>query len=390
MSGRRSGDDGISLPELGSSLARNGQGLLYAVLGEEVCLRDQAIDMIRYHGLPRSNAAGAGDVRTANNEDDGDVFSFEVLYGDETSAQDIVLHAREVPFFSRHRVMLLKWADKLPAREGEALLPYFAAPCDSTTLIVSAGKLDGRMKWVQVCKQQAVVVNCAPLYDNQRPGWIRQEAARLGLRLDADAEGLLKDIGGEGLYRMRRELEKLALYVSGGAMVKADDVVAVQGKEPGASVFDLSGAIARGNDAKALLILEKNLEAGDPPLQILGALLWQYRRLWKAADGLSRGVGESAVAKSLGIHPRGHSEFFAVVRRMPLANFPRTFAAFSETDRALKGAAATSPHRIMHALIFGLCRLAQPVSDRTRGPVKPVGRSETGAQETTSKTISGR
>ncbi len=386
MSGRRPGDDGISLLNLGLSLVDPGRVSLYVLLGEEVCLRDEAIDMIRDHDSPRSKAVAAGDVGTVANADDSDIFSFEVLYGDETSAQDIVAHAQEVPFFSRHRVMLLKWADKLPARDGEALLPYFAAPCDSTTLIISASKLDGRMKWVQACTKKAVVVNCAPLYDNERPGWIRQEAKRLGLRLDADAEGLLKDIGGEGLYRVRREMEKLALYVSGGATVKAHDVVAVQGKEPGASVFDLSGAIARGNDAKALLILAKNLEAGEVPLRILGALLWQYRRLWKAKDGLHRGVGEATtLAKSLGVPSPRCSEFLAVVRRIPLAHFPKTFAAFAETDRALKGGTVTSPPRILYALIFGLCRLAQSVSDRTRGPVKPAGRSGT-----TSKMISGR
>ncbi len=374
MNGRRSGDGGISLAELGVLLKREGRMLLYVVLGEEACLRDQAIDLIRRHGSPRAEGEAAGDVRSSVGADDGDDFSFEVFYGDETSAQDVVSRARDVPFFSSTRVMLLKWADKLSAGEGEALMPYFAAPSDSTTLIVSAGKLDGRMKWVQACKKRAVVVDCAPLYDNQRPAWIRLEAARLGLRLDADAEGLLKDVGDDGLYRVRRELEKLALYVPGGAMVKALDVVAVQGKEPGASVFDLSGAIAQGNDAGALLILKKTLEADEPPLRVLGALLWQYRRVWKAKDGMSRGVGEAAVARSLGIHPRRQGEFFAVVRRVPLAHFPEIFAAFAETDRALKGAAATAPHRVMHALIVALCQLAKSAPGMTRGPARQAER----------------
>ncbi len=378
MSGRRSGNDGIGLAELDSSLKRKGRTLLYAVLGEETCLRDQAIDMIRRHGSPRSQDVASGDVSTPAQADAGDMFSFEMLYGDETSAQDILSHAQEIPFFGGHRVMLLKWAEKLSIREGEALMPYFSAPSDTTTLIVSAGKLDGRLKWVQACKKRAVVVNCAPLYGNQRLEWIRREALRLGLRLDAEAEGLLNDIGGDGLYRMRRELEKLALYVSDGATVKAHDVVAVQGKEPGASVFDLSGAIAQGNDAKALLILKKNLEADEPALRVLGALLWQYRRLWKAKDGLSRGVGEAAVAQSLGLNPYGQREFFAVVRRIPPAHFPETFAAFAETDRALKGGAANSPHRIMHALIFRLCRLAQSAPDRIREPAKQAGRGKAG------------
>ena len=97
-------------------------------------------------------------------------------------------------------------------------------------MIISAGKLDGRLKWVQALKKQAVVVNCAPLYDNQRLGWVRQEAARLGLRLDAEAATLLKELAGDGLSVVRRELEKLALYVSTKGTVTAHDVVAVPGR----------------------------------------------------------------------------------------------------------------------------------------------------------------
>lgn len=396
MKGRRAGDDGISLIELKASLARDGRKALYAALGEDACLRDQAVDMIRRHGVPPSGAAApAGAGRPAAGTDDGDVFSFEVLYGDETSGQDVVSRAREVGFFSGHRVILLTWADKLSAKEGDALAPYFDEPCDTTTLIVSAGHLDGRLKWVKACQAachaRATVVNCAPLYDNQRPAWIRQEAARLGLKLDADAEDLLKDVGGEGLYRVRRELEKLTLYAS-GATVTARDVAAVQGKEPGASVFDLSGAVARGDDAGALLILEKNLTAGEAPLQMLGALLWQYRRLWKANDGLHRGVGEAALVKSLGIRFREQRGLFDAARRTPPAHFPRIFAMFAETDRALKGAASHASRRVLHALIFGLCRLAHSASAGPRGSASRAGagRSAVAARGPASKRVSGR
>ena len=357
MRGRE--DPVIKPAELGPALKKTR---LFLVLGEEDCLRDQAIETIRTHRASRSRDENAGDVGS----DPGD-FSCDVLYGDETNAQEILARVQEVPFFSTHQVVLLKWADKLSAKEGEALLPYFSAPSDSTTMIVSAGKLDGRLKWVQALKKQAVVVNCAPLYDNQRLGWVRQEAGRLGIRLDAEAAALLKELAGDGLSVVRRELEKLALYVSTKATVSAHDVVAVQGAEPGASVFDLSGAIIQGRVSQALLILEKTLEAGEAPLRVLGALLWQYRRLWRAKDGLSRRVGETAIAKSLGITPFRQGEFFAVVKRAPLAHFPEAFQAFSATDRALKGAAAGSPHRIMHALIMDLCRSAKaPPRPQTR------------------------
>lgn len=349
----------IKPAELGPSLQQKKR--LFLVLGEEVCLRDQAIETIR--SASRSKGASAVDGGRESDE-----FSCDVLYGDETNAQEILARVQEVPFFSTHQVVLLKWADKLPAKEGEALIPYFSAPSDSTTLIVSAAKLDGRLKWVQALKKQAVVVDCAPLYDNQRLGWIHREAGRLGIRLDAEAAGLLKEQAGEGLYVVRRELEKLSFYVTKKEAVNAHDVVAVQGAEPGASVFDLSGAIIQGKVSQAFLILEKTLEAGEAPLRILGALLWQYRRLWKAKDGLSRRVSEAAVAKSLGITHFRQGEFFAIIKRAPLSHFPEAFQAFSVTDRALKGAAAASPHRIMHALIMDLCRSAKaPPRSQLRG-----------------------
>ena len=356
----------IKPAELGPSLQKQQQRLFLllgdSTRGEDVCLRDQAIETIQ--GALRSTGASVDDGRS-----DDDDFSCDVLYGDETDAREILARVQEVPFFSTHQVVLLKWADKLSAREGEALISYFSAPSDSTTLIVSAAKLDGRLKWVQALKKQAVVVDCAPLYDNQRMGWIRQEAARFGIRLDAEAAEVLKELAGEGLSVVRRELEKLALYVSKKEAITAHDVVAVQGAEPGASVFDLSGAIIHGRVSQALLILEKTLEAGEAPLRILGALLWQYRRLWKAKDGLSRWVSEAAVAKSLGLHPRQQGAFLTVVKRAPLAHFPEAFQAFSATDRALKGAAAGSPHRIMHALIMDLCKSA-------KAPSRPQWRRE--------------
>ena len=352
MRGRE--DPVIKPAELGPALNKTR---LFLILGEEDCLRDQAIETIRTHRASRSRDEQAGDVRS----DAGD-FSCDVLYGDDTNVQELLARVQEVPFFSTHQVVLLKWADKLPAREGEALIPYFAAPSDSTTMIVSAAKLDGRLKWVQALKKQAVVVNCAPLYDNQRLGWVHKEAARVGIRLGAEAAGLLKELAGEGLYVVRRELEKLSLYVSKGETVDARAILTVQGAEPGASVFDLSGAIIRGHVSKALLILEKNLEAGEAPLRILGALLWQYRLLWKAKDGLNRRVSEAAVAKSLGNKHFLQGDFFTMVKRAPSSHFPEAFQAFSITDRALKGAAAASPRRIMHALIMDLCQSAKAPS----------------------------
>ena len=335
-----------------TALQRTGLAPLYLVVGEEDYFRDQVIGIIRAHAL--QDESGPDRENPPSHSDSA--FSCEVLYGDETDAQDVLSRVEAVSFFSDRSLVILKWAEKLSARDGEALIPYFQAPNASATLVLSALKLDGRLKWVQSIKKHAVVVECAPLHENQRLGWVRSEATRVGICLDGEAAQILKDCASEGLYAARREMEKLALYVPSGQTVNSGDILAIQGRDPGISVFDLTGAIARGQHGEALLILERNLEAGEAPLRILGALVWQYRRLWKAREGLAQGLSESIAAREAGIPPFRQREFLAVVKQFPLSHFRRAFELLAEVDMALKGGAAGSPRRIFTSLLVFLCQ----------------------------------
>ncbi|MEC4674295.1 MAG: DNA polymerase III subunit delta [Nitrospirota bacterium] len=335
-----------------TALQRNGLAPLYLVVGEEDYLRDQVIGMIRAHALQSEKGT---DQQTPESLNDS-TFSCEILYGDETDAQDVLSRVETLSFFSNHQVVILKWAEKLSAREGEGLIPYFQAPNPSSTLVLSASKLDGRLKWAQTVKKYAVVIESTPLYENQRLGWVRNEAARAGLRLDGEAAQMLKECANDGLYSVRREMDKLALYVTSGHTVSSRDIQAVQGKEPGVSVFDLAGAIARGQHGEALLIFEKNVDAGEAPLRILGALVWQYRRLWKAREGLALGLSESMAGREAGIPPFRQQEFLTVAKQFSLSHFRQAFELFAKVDMALKGGSAGSPRRILSSLLVWLCQ----------------------------------
>ncbi len=241
---------------------------LYLIIGEEPFFRDQALELFRL-------AAQHEEQDEVDEEsfpyETSSMFQADVVYGDETSASEILGLAEEVSFFTSRRRLFVKWADKLSARDGELLIPYFKSPNVSTTLIFAAPKLDGRTKWVQTLKKQAVVVDCAPLFENQRAGWVTQQARDMGLQLESQALEVLSDQANEGLYVVMRELEKLVAYLPEGQRVKVEDVELVRGKLPGISVFDWSEAVARGDHARALDIVSKNLETGEAPLRMLGA-----------------------------------------------------------------------------------------------------------------------
>ena len=340
----------ISHAQLKAQLAQGTVAPLYAVVGEEDLLRDMAL------GALKSALLGEG-------ESD---FNCDLFYGDDVSGAEIVTCASEIAVFAAWRVVVVKAADKLPARECDAILSYLKEPNDSTAVIFVASKLDGRLKFTQVLTKIAVTVDCSPLRETHWLPWLKQDAERIGVRLNADACDVLKEACGGSLYSVRRELEKLAAYVPPGQIVTAADVAILRGTEPGASVFDLMLAIGAKHRGRVLAILARNLEAGEAPLRILGSLAWQYRRLWKVKEIARQGGREGEAARTLRMDPH---KVRAFLDQFSDAHLHEALRLFLEADAKLKGGSGGRPARILEDVLLRLCNRAQ-VNARPPSPAR--------------------
>ena len=331
----------ISHAQLDTQLAQGTVAPLYAVVGEEDLLRDMALCALK----------------TALLGEDESAFNCDLFYGDDANGAEIVTCASEVAVFAARRVVVVKAVDKLPARECDALLSYLKEPNDSTVAIFVAPKLDGRLKFTQALARAAVMVDCSSLRETQWLSWLRQDAERVGIRLNEEAVELLKEACGGSLYSVRRELEKLAAYVSPGQVVTAVDVATLRGMEPGASVFDLTLAIGERNRGQVLAILARNLEAGEAPLRILGSLAWQYRRLWKVKEVVRQGGREGEAARTLRMDL---SKVRAFLDQFPDGHLHEALRLFLDADAKLKGGSGGRPARILEDVLLRLCDRAQP------------------------------
>jgi DNA polymerase-3 subunit delta len=274
---------------------------------------------------------------------------------------------------------VVKAAEKLPSRESEALLDLLKQPVETTTLVFVSAKLDGRLKFSQALARAAITIDCAPLRDAQVASWVARDAERLGLRLDDQAAQVLKEVAGESLYGVRRELEKLASYVPPDRAVTAADVHLLRGLEPGASVFDLTLAIAESHCGRALSILARNLEAGEAPLRILGSLAWQYRRLWTMKELLAIGGREGEVARMLRMEPMKVRSFLA---RFSEEHLQTALLLFLDADAQLKGGSSGHPRMVMERLLLRLCAFV-----KRPAPGWP-GRSSSPAGRTAARAVS--
>ena len=97
----------ISMAQLATQLKKDAVAPLYALIGEEDLLRDAGLTLIK-------QAVLGGE---------GNDFNSDLFYGDEAEGSAIVSCASEVAVFAPRRLVMVKAADKLPAKHVEALLP---------------------------------------------------------------------------------------------------------------------------------------------------------------------------------------------------------------------------------------------------------------------------
>ena len=349
--------------QLETTLAKQVPGPLYLVVGEEDLLRDHALAVLKAKALV-----------------DGGEFNYDLFYGDEADGGEIRNCASEMPAFAERRLVVVKGAEKLSARETEVLSQYLKDPVETTTLVFMTSKLDGRLKFSQALARAAVTIDCSPLRDAQLGPWLTREAEQFGLRLEEPALYVLKEAAGGSLHGLRRELEKLASYVTPGRAVTAADVQALRGIEPGASVFDLTAAIAEGYRGKVLSILARNLEAGEAPLRILGSLAWQYRRIWKAKESLAAGGREGELARTLRMDPMKVRPFLGRFSDQHLQTAARLFL---EVDGQLKGGSSSRPKMVLERLLLGLCEFVEQ-----KPTVEPQVQPPTPASRRTARVVS--
>ena len=349
---------GITLPELKRALSSGPPALIYLVVGEEPFLRDAAVAEIQQHVLGPDVAGVAA-------------FNMDVLYGADTDALEILRLCDTLPAFAERRLLIVRDAGALKARETERLLPYLNTPVETTCFVMTSEKVDGRIKFFQTLKSVGVTVDCSPLDPRSMGGWIREQATILALNVDDGAIEALRHASGGALGVVRRELEKLAAYVMPKIDVTVADVEAVRGADTGGTVWDLLDALARKDRAAALRALGKVLEAGDPPLRLLGLLSSSWRQVWKVREQLGRRVPEAGLARAVGVPPFRVPGLVRQARAFSEGDMGRSFEAFREADSQLKSGGRGHERRAMERLVLALCGSAEkPTPSRSFAPVR--------------------
>ena len=200
-------------------------------------------------------------VNTVLKEEEKD-FNLNLLYGLETSVDQIINLAREYPMMSEHRVVLVREAQNLNfenERNAERFLLYLRRPQPTTILVFchKHGVLDRRKKVASEIQKTGVLFESKKLYDNQLPGFVTSYLKRKGVAMEQDAVMMICDYVGSDLNHMAGELDKLVLALPANTMrIDSRFVESHVGISKDFNNFELQSAIIEGNIYKANRIVK--------------------------------------------------------------------------------------------------------------------------------------
>lgn len=253
----------------------------------------------------------------------------ETLEGDEASVETVVRSAMTLPFMTRRRLVVVRRAQALPSRGGEALTAYARDPSPTTCLLLLASEslLASRDRradhWLLGALPAAVVVTLPQRRAGAMAEWLRQRAALEGLTVTAEAARLLVQWVGEDGARLLGEARKAALL--GGPdhrRVGEAEVTAVVGEHAVRDVFDLTRAVERRDIAQALSLLDRLL-ATEEPMLLLTLLTRSVRVALMVRDLAASGQSAEQIARSVRVPPSVVQAIMARVAGAGGATLPR-------------------------------------------------------------------
>lgn len=325
--------------ELQKELEKGTIAPLYLLYGDDVFLIDRTVDQLKTLLV---------DPRAAS-------FNCSLYYGGESEPRQVITTAQTLPLAGKRRLVVVREADQFKSSWKE-FATYCEHPLASTCLVFCSGVSTLKADITSLFKKNGAAVRFYHPFSSEMPEWIRRMAGERHKKISREAAALLGECLENDLQRISNELEKIALYAGERNVIEREDVEAVIAAVRQVSVFSLTDSLAGKNRVQALSILQRLLEAGEPPLKILGMIARHYRLMARAGEMVHNGMAAPEAGKQLGISTFHLKGFARQVETFAPKQTQNYFSILFQSERKLKSS-RISEKIILEDAVARLCAL---------------------------------
>jgi len=295
---------------------------IYFLMGDEPYYIDKISDYIEKNVL--------------SEEEKG--FNQTVLYGRDTSIEEVVSSAKRYPMMADYQLIVVKEAQEL-SRNIEKLEAYVENP-QITTILVFCYKyktLDKRKKVTKTLEKNGIVFESKKLYENQVGAWITQTLTGSGYKIEPKANAMLVEFLGTDLKKVNNEIEKLKILFPQGTIITAEHIEKNIGISKDYNVFEFRNALGEKNVLKANRITQYFAQnPKDNPITLITGQVFAFYLQLLQYHGLSD-KSPGNVAKVLKVNPYFVKDYETAARNYPMRKVSAIIASLREIDLKSKG-----------------------------------------------------
>lgn len=284
-------------------------------------------------------------------------FNQVVLYGRDTSIEEVVAHAKRYPMMAEHQVVIVKEAQEL-FRNIDKLESYAENP-QPTTILVFCYKyktLDKRKKVTKTLEKNGVVFESKKLYENQVGSWINQVLTESGYKIEPKANAMLVEFLGTDLSKVNNEIEKLKIILSKGTTINAEHIEKNIGISKDYNVFEFRNALGEKNILKANRIAQYFAQnPKDNPITLITSQVFAFYVQLLQYHGLSD-KNPKNVASMLKINPYFVKDYETAARNYPMRKVSSIVASLRDIDMKSKGVGANTlpPNELLKDMLIAV------------------------------------
>jgi DNA polymerase-3 subunit delta len=283
-------------------------------------------------------------------EQEGDAASVEVLDGESGTPAGVALALNAMTFSTGRRVIVVDGVERWKQAEVEQhLAPALGAMPPATTVALFARE-ENRSK-APVAVGEAVrraggqVVTQATAKPWELGKWAREQAARMGIELDAAGATALVGQVGERQQRLLRELEKLALELDSPRKVSAGEIESRAARSAQYRAYTLADALVGGDRREAMRSYMRLREQGERLSGLIYLMASRLREALAVALRLQAGESEASIKRGLRMPARAAERFVADVARSDPERLRKALGALADLELDSRGGAAIQASR---------------------------------------------
>jgi len=265
-------------------------------------------------------------------------FNLNILYGKETSVDQIISICKKYPLMSKHQIVLVKEAQDL-SRSFDGLIDYFKKPLESTILIINYKhkSIDKRKSSFKELKKNAKVFESKKLYDNQVQNWISDTINSAGFSIDRKSVSLINEHLGNSLSKISNEIDKLLEIKKKEKIIELDDIEKYIGISKEFNNFELRKALGEKNYNKAFQITQYFSEnPNSNPIVVTISIVFDFFNKLLLFHS-NKTLNDTKIASLLGINPFFIKEYKTASINYDLKQVVRIISILRDYDMFSKG-----------------------------------------------------